>query len=67
MKKLLLLLVLLPLFASAQNTFDYKISDPYKVIDANQKYYFSDIEKGKIISIKIDKKMSIYKPLTLQH
>lgn len=43
-------------FLSAQNTFDYKVSKPYKVIDAYSKSYFSNVEKGKMISIKIDKK-----------
>lgn len=51
-----LLIILFPIILFAQNSFDYKIGTPYKVVDAYQKYYFSNIEKEKILSIKIDKK-----------
>ncbi|CAA6829260.1 MAG: Unknown protein [uncultured Aureispira sp.] len=57
MKKLsLYFLILFPILLSAQKSFDYKVSTPYKVIDAYHKYYFSDVEKEKMISVKIDRK-----------
>lgn len=55
-KCLFLLMLCLPLLAGAQKKFDYTISKPFKVIDARNKYYFSDIAKEKALSIKIDGK-----------
>jgi hypothetical protein len=52
----LLAIILLPYFIIAQDKFDYTVSEPYKVVDAYSKYYFSDKEKGKTLSVKIDGK-----------
>lgn len=57
MKQLLFLfLTILPVILSAQKSFDYKIGTPYKVVDAYYKYYFSDVNEEKVISIKKDRK-----------
>lgn len=47
---------LLPAMAFSQSKFDYKVSEPYKVIDAGTKAYFSSAEKGKMLSVKINGK-----------
>lgn len=47
-------ILLCPLLAFSQQSFDYTISKPYKVIDAYSKMYFSNPKTGKVISIKID-------------
>jgi len=54
-KQSLYFLLLFPFLLSAQNDFDYKVSTPYKVIDAYHKYYFSDLSEEKMIGIKIHK------------
>lgn len=48
--------LLLPAMALSQSKFDYKVSEPYKVIDAGTKAYFSSAEKGKMLSVKISGK-----------
>lgn len=59
MKKLLCMLVLCMAFQShAQKTLSkdyvFKVSEPYKVVDANEKYYLSD--DGMVMSLKFDGK-----------
>jgi hypothetical protein len=59
MKKLLCILALCAGFHSkAQKTlskdYEYKISEPYEEVDADDKYYLSG--DGKLISVKIDKR-----------
>ena len=53
------ILIILSLFISnivfAQQQLDYKVSEPYKVIDAYSKRYFSNTSTGKMLSIKRDR------------
>lgn len=53
---LLLILVYLSCSLTAQNSFGYEVGAPYKVVDAYPKYYFSDPEKGKLLSLKFAKR-----------
>lgn len=55
--KTLILFLITSYSLIAQNSFDYEVGDPYKVIDGYYKYYFSNVEKGKMLSVKFGKKV----------